>query len=973
MNRFLAVSLTALALAGCAQTPPPVVIAPVEAAPPSTPQPAPLADLVRQVDIPYEAFKLANGLTVLVHTDRKAPIVGVTLYYRVGSKHEPRGKTGFAHLYEHLFFGGSENVPNFDIPLEGAGSTSTNGSTWYDRTNYVETVPKGALDLALFMESDRMGHLLGAVTQDKLDKQRGVVQNEKRQGDNEPYGLADYAVYDGLYPVGHPYRHATIGSMADLDAASLDDVRKWFHDNYGPNNVVLSLAGDIDAATARPLVEKWFGDIPRGADVPPVSAAPVTLAAPVRREMTDQVPTARILRNWSGPGVNDPDAIALRVGLDVLGGLASSRLDNALVRGSQLAVAVTASNQQFEQVSTLQATIDIKPVADRKAAEQAFDAVIAKLVAEGPSADEVCRSATRLASAQISGLEQVGGFDGKGATLAEGQLYSDDPAKYRADLARLAALTPQDVRAALQKWLGRPAFTLAILPGQRTEKGEAMGGWSDGAPDPVAAKVAPAIRAKQPPAKLAKAPPRPAPPVAPVGALAFPAIERTTLANGVPVALARRTAVPKVLVRVDFDAGIAADRLDTPGTQAAMLALLDQGTTTRTVTAIAEEQERLGATIQTGATLDASAVVLDALKANLAPSLGLMADVVLHPAFAPADVARVKDQRLAELAQAEATPGALAQRTMAPLLFGPAHPYGQPGDGLGTAAGIAALTPAALRAAHDKWLRPDLARITVVGDITMDELKPLLEQAFGGWAAPASAKPVKPMDVPIPPAHPRIVLIDRPNSPQSFILAGRVLSLTGRTDAASGGQEAVDLANEVLGNGFLSRLNLDLREDKGWTYGVNSMVTKPVGPRTLAVMAPVQADRTGDSIRLLLADMKAFPAAKPVNPAELSRVTDGNIRGLPNRYETNAQVLQAVVQNDRLGRPDDYIATLPARFRAIDAAAIDNAAKTYLQADGLTFVVVGDRKVVEPQLKGLGLSVEIAATTAPAVTQPQGD
>ena len=270
--RRLAVPLVLLAVAGCAHQSSQRLVdhgTPRADAPAAEPQPAPLSALVDAVAIPYEKFTLANGLTVLVHTDHKAPIVGVTTYYRVGSKNEPRGKTGFAHLYEHLFFGGSENVPNFDIPLEGAGSTATNGSTWYDRTNYVETVPTGALDRALMMEADRMGHLLGAVTQDKLDKQRGVVQNEKRQGDNQPYGLMEYAIGEGLFPIGHPYRHSTIGSMADLDAATLRDVRAWFHDHYGPNNVVLALAGDIDAATARPLVEKWYSDIPAGPPVTP--------------------------------------------------------------------------------------------------------------------------------------------------------------------------------------------------------------------------------------------------------------------------------------------------------------------------------------------------------------------------------------------------------------------------------------------------------------------------------------------------------------------------------------------------------------------------------------------------------------------------------------------------------------------------------------------------------------------------------
>jgi predicted Zn-dependent peptidase len=958
MHRFLFASLAALALSACAaQTKSPAASAPPPAA---APEPAPLAALVAAVDIPYESFTLANGLTVLVHTDRKAPIVGVTTYYRIGSKHEPRGKTGFAHLYEHIFFGGSENVPNFDKPLEAAGSTPSNGSTWYDRTNYVETVPTGALDMALFMESDRMGHLLGALSQDKLDKQRGVVQNEKRQNDNQPYGLGDYAVTEGLFPVGHPYRHATIGSMADLDKASLADVRQWFTDHYGPNNAVLALAGDIDAATARPLVEKWFGGIARGPAVRPVKADPVTLAAPARRDMADQVPVTRISRNWSGPGQNDPDALPLQVGMHILGGLASSRLDNVLVRGEQLAVSVTAGSQAFEQISMISANVDVKPGVDRARAEARLDQIIAELVAKGPSEDELRRAATSIISSQIGALEEVGGFAGKGATLAEGQLYSANPAQYKEDLARLAALTPDTVRAALQRWLGRPTFAFAIIPGARTEKGDTMGGWGDETPGakPPAAKVAPTTPAAKP------GPKRASPPVAPVADLAVPAIEHATLSNGIPVTLARRSAIPKVIITLGFDAGFAADALDTPGAQSLMLKMLDEGTTSRSATQIAEEQERLGAAIATGGSIDTSSITLTALTANLAPSLALMADVARNPAFADGEVARVRDQQLAALSQVLSTPRALANRELTRAIYGN-HSYGQPSDGLGDARSLAALTPATLRATHAKWLRPDLARITAVGDVTMADLLPQLEAQFGSWRAPATAKPVKDLTAATPTARPRIVLIDRPNSPQSVITAGRVLALTGRTPD----MEALDLANEVIGGGFLSRLNMDLREDKGWSYGVSSVVRSAVGPRALLVGAPVQADKTGDAIKAILADMKAFPTKQPVDAEELNRVTDGNIRSLPNRFESNGDVLGAILQNQLLGRPDDYYATLASRWRAVDAKAIDAMARSWLQPEGLTFVVVGDRKQVEPQLKALGLPIEVVSAPAP----PTGD
>ncbi|MBU6267257.1 MAG: insulinase family protein [Sphingomonadales bacterium] len=929
------------------------------AIPAAAQQPAPLAALVQKVDIPYETATLPNGLRLIVHTDRKAPVVGVTTYYRVGSKHEPRGHTGFAHLYEHLFFGGSENAPSFDVPLEGAGSTATNGSTWYDRTNYVETVPKGALELALFLESDRMGHLLGAVTQDKLDKQRGVVENEKRQGDNQPYGLVQYAMGDGLFPIGHPYRHTTIGSMADLDAATLTDVRQWFTDHYGPNNAVLVLTGDIDMATAKPLVEKYFGSIKSGPAVRPVKAGPVTLPATVTTELADRVATTRLYRIWTGPGEDDPETPALDVGMRVLGGLASSRLDNALVRGRQLAVHVEAENESHEQLGFLSAQMDVKPGVPRAEAEAAFDVEIRRLVREGPTADEVQRAATVAVSQEIGALELVGGMGGKGSTLAEGLLYAGDPAHYKAQLARTAAVTPQEVRAALQKWLSRPALNLAVSPGARTQAGDQLGGWGDEAGHP-----APPADPKRPAPPLAASAPRTAPPVAPVSALAFPVIEHAKLSNGIPVTLARRTAVPKVTVALGFDAGAAADSLDSPGAQNAMLAVLDEGTAdgarVRTATQVAEEQERLGASITAGAAMDTSTVTLTALAANLGPSLDLMADIVRHPAILPPDVERVRQQRLAALAEALASPQNLALRSLNPLLYGAGHPYAQPGDGLGTAESLKAMSPASLRAVHDKWLRPDLARVTVVGDITLAQLLPLLEARFGNWRAPATPAPVKAIDAAVPAPRARIVVLDRPQSPQSVIVGGRVLPITGRTP----GKEALALANEVMGADFLSRLNSDLREDKGWSYGVETWIGQPLGPRSLNLFAPVQSDRTGDSLKALIADMKALPAAKPVTAEEVQRVTDGNIRGLPNRFETNAQVLSAITQNERLGRPDDYYVTLPGRYRAIGAPELNAAARDYLQPEGMIFVVVGDKAIIAPQLKDIGLPVEYIEPTS---------
>ncbi|MGB3803806.1 MAG: pitrilysin family protein, partial [Sphingopyxis granuli] len=440
-------------------------------------QPAPVAELVKAVDIPWQAFTLDNGLRVIVHEDRKAPVVAVSVWYRVGSKHEPKGKTGFAHLFEHLMFNGSENAPgDFFEPLQQVGATDFNGTTSMDRTNYFETVPTGALDRALFLESDRMGHLLGAVTQDKLDNQRGVVQNEKRQGDNNPFGLLRYEIFENLFPTGHPYHHSTIGSMADLDSASLDDVKRWFTDHYGPNNAVLVLAGDIDVATAKAKVTEWFGDIAQG---PAVTAPPVsvpTLPAPLAREVRDLIPTTRLYRMWAIPGLNDPEAVPLQMAATVLGGLSSSRLDNAMVRKDPVAVAVAAFAQTFEDAGILIVQADVKEGVDPALVGQKLDAEIAKFLETGPTADELQRAAASYLGGTIAGLESVGGFGGKAVTLAEGALYSNDPDHYRTELDRLAKTTPEQAAAVARKWMARPAFSLTYTPGERTEGGENRGG-----------------------------------------------------------------------------------------------------------------------------------------------------------------------------------------------------------------------------------------------------------------------------------------------------------------------------------------------------------------------------------------------------------------------------------------------------------------------------------------------------------------
>ncbi len=909
---------------------------------------APVSELIARVDIPWQRFQLDNGLTVLVHEDRKAPVVAVSVWYNVGSKDEPKGSTGFAHLFEHLMFGGSENSPSSHIQtMNAAGATGLNGTTWFDRTNYFQTVPTPALEYTLYLESDRMGYLLGQVSQEVLDLQRGVVQNEKRQGDNQPYGMTYYATLEALFPEGHPYRHSTIGSMDDLDSASMETVRDWFRQNYGPNNAVLVLSGDINEAKARELTQKYFGSIARGPVNTPAAAPVPTLAAPVEQVLHDRVAQTRISRTWAVPGLGDPDSVPLSVGASVLGGLASSRLDNVLVRDEQTASGVSAGNQVFQRVGMFSYSAMVKPGADADAVAKRMDEVLADLIANGPTQDEIDRVVTRYASQRIQGLEMA---NGKASVLAEGQLYANDPDFYKKELAAYAAVTPAQVQAAMKKWLSRPVYSQIVMPGEREAYVEAAAAPSGATPTPA-----------EPIQRVAR---DPAPAIGQVSNVVFPAVERAALSNGVEIVYARSTTVPVTRVALEFDAGVAADRADRLGAHTLMLNVMREGTTTRDSKALAEAQERLGASVSVGSSMDRTVANLSAVTTNLQPSLALLSDVVRNPAFAPAEIERLRATRLAGLANEKTQPAAIAGRALPPLIYGETHPYGRSFSGTGDEAVIRSLTRDDLMAEHARWIRPDNAKLFVVSDLPLAELKPQLEAAFGNWRAPSTPKGTKAFDAALPQTSARIVLIDRPQSPQSLIYGGQVLPVAGTDDLLT-----LTTANTVLGADFLSRINADLRETKGWSYGVRGNVSPLQNRSPYIVNAPVQANRTGESIAALIGQYERFLTADGVTAAERERTVLGDTRGLSGSYETSFQVLNALRSNALYGRPDNYQETLAGRINALTAEQMDAAARAAIKPDSFVWVVVGDAAVVKPQLDALGLPVEVRAAEAPKPAQ----
>ena len=916
---------------------------------PPAPAKTPAADVgmadTAGIALPYEKFVLPNGLTLVVHEDHKAPVVAVSVWYHVGSSYEPKGKTGFAHLFEHLMFQGSENHDDeFFKPFELVGATDQNGTTWLDRTNYFETVPTTALDMALWMESDRMGHLLGAIDQKTLDEQRGVVQNEKRQGENQPYGRADEMIQAEAFPANHPYHHDTIGSMADLDAASLEDVKTWFRDYYGAANITIVLAGDITPAEARAKVLKYFGDIPAGPQVPRPQPWIAARDTSIRGTMTDNVAQTRIYREWNVPGRGDADQIMLDLAAEILGGSKTSRLYQRLVYQDKLADSVSVGVSEHVLASMFQLQVDVKKGVDPKQVEAAIADEWQKFLADGPTADELERVKTSTRAAFIRGLERV---NTQASLLAEGQVYRNDPNAYLKDYKTMMAATPAAVKAAADKWIARGDYTLTVVPGKveavdmATFAGRPA---AEGKPEPV---LTPKGDYKVVASDVDRS--KGVPQVDKFPDLKFPRLQRSKLANGIEVVLAERHTVPATQVALQFDAGYAADQGRKLGTSSFTTAMLDEGTKDLDSIEIAKRQQRLGARIGAGCNLDACTASLNALNDKLAPSLQLFADIVRQPAFRDADIARVRGQWLAGIAQEKSQPVGIALRTLPPLLYGEGHAYAIPFTGTGTEDAIKSLTADDMRGFMRDYIRPDNVRILVAGDTTMDKIVPQLNQVFGDWTA-EGAIPTKNIGNVSPPDKVRVFMVDRPGAQQTLILAGSLAPSTKAPDDLD-----INIMNGAFGGTFTSRLNMNLREDKHWAYGAGSFLRDAIGQRPFMLYAPVQTDKTAPSVAELLKEARGVIGDKPLTHEEIQKIRVGDIRSLPGAYQTTGAVMGALQDIVQYDRPDDYVQTMKERIEAQTDAQVEAAAKKVIHPDQLTWVIVGDLAKVEQPVRDLKL------------------
>lgn len=872
----------------------------------------------REIDIPYQKLVLDNGLTVIIHEDHKAPIVAVNIWYHVGSKNEKPGKTGFAHLFEHLMFNGSENFnDDYFKPLEKVGATDLNGTTNEDRTNYFENVPVSAFDLALWMESDRMGHLIGAIDTAKLNEQRGVVQNEKRQYENEPYSVVDELIAKNCFPAGHPYSWTVIGSMEDLDAASLNDVHEWFKTYYGAANAVISIAGDIDTKVALEKVKQYFGDVPSGPPVAKHKAFVAKRTGTIRQTVEDRVPQARIYKVWNVAPWGTTCADYLDLVSDVLASGKTSRLYKRLVYDDQIATDVAAYIDKREIAGLFYIQATAKPGEDLKKVEKALDEELKKFLETGPTEAELKRVKTQFLSNFVRGIERIGGFGGKSDILATNEVFGGSPDYYKTMLKHVNEATAQNLLDTAKRWLSDGVYILEVHPFPQYQS--------------AASKV---DRSKLP--EMGAAP-----------EVKFPKLQRATLSNGLKIILAERHTIPVVNFNLLVDAGYAADQFSLPGTASLAMNMLDEGTKTRDALQISEELALLGANLGSGSNLDVSTVYLSALKENLDASLNIFADVILNPSFPDKEFTRLQKQQLARIKQEKASPFQMALRVFPHYLYGEGHAYGNSFTGSGTEESVAKLTTKDLAKFHQDWFKPNNATLIVVGDVKLSEITPRLEKLFANWKQ--GSVPKKNIRTVEHQPKASIYLIDKPGSPQSVILAGHIAPPKADPDDI-----AMNMMNMILGGQFTSRINMNIREDKHWSYGAFSFIANAKGQRIFFAGAPVQGDKTKETVMEIKKELSDILGARPATQEEVDKVLQSEILGLPGSWETIGAVGGSISEIVMYGLPDNYYETYPDKIRNLKQTDIYKAAKKLLRPEQVVWVVVGDRAKVEPSLKELG-------------------
>ena len=890
-------------------------------------------------EIRFTREPLANGLTVILHEDRRVPLVNVNLWYHVGSKDEARGRSGFAHLFEHLMFMGTGRVPTgeFDRLIEGGGG-SNNASTSQDRTNYYEEGPSHLLPLFLYLEADRMESFGHAIDREKLDTQRRVVQNERRQSyENRPYGRAFLEKGPLLYPEGHPYREPVIGSHGDLENATVQDVRDFFARFYVPANASLVIAGDFESGPTLARVKEYFGKLPAGEAAKPPSASPVVLDKVVRKTFTDRVQLPRVGFVYHSPAVYAPGDADLDIAAAVLGQGKSSRLYRTLVYEKKVAQDVSAMQLSSQLGSLFEVHATARPGQDLDALERAMEEVLAGLAAAPISEEELERARS---SYEVDFWERVESLAGRADLLNQYETHYGDPGALARDLGRYYKVTQESVREWAAKVI-RPDARLIMRVVPQTAQAAAS------PPPEQAASTAPPATEEKPaapedrPAPSALLPPKPPAPGAERAFLPTAPVV-VTLSNGIPVWVLGSSQVPVVNLKLVMrGAGSASDPAGKSGLAALAAGMLDEGAGERGALDLANQLDLLGATLGSGASRESGEIHLSVLRRNVDRALDIFADVLLRPRFEPKEWDRVKTLTVNGLLQRRDNPASSSRVVTDRVFFGAGHPYADPvvGDA-GTVGGIAIEDLRKFYAA--RW-NPGSAVLIATGDISADEIKEKLEKRLGSWKPAGDPAPAAP-----PPAlssvkRPRLVVVEKPNAPQTVIS----IALPGRARRDPAYTQLV-LASTVFGGSFTSRLVQNLREKHEFTYGASSNFQRLRGPGAFLIQTSVKTDTTGEALAEIARECRGMTSG--LRPGELEKAKAAARTNLVEAFSTASGSLDLFAATTELELPPDEPRRNIERMAAAAAADVEKIAREVIRWGDATIVLVGDLGAIEAEV-----------------------
>ncbi len=901
-------------------------------------------------NIDYETFTLDNGLTVVLHVDRSDPVVAVALTAHVGSAREVEGRTGFAHLFEHLLFLESENLGKGGLDQMSAriGGSGANGSTSRDRTNYFQTVPNDALEKMIWAEADKLGFFINTVTDPVLAKEKQVVKNEKRQGvDNQPYGHTSYVIDKNLYPAGHPYSWQVIGSLDDLQAATLQDVKDFFNRWYVPNNVTLTIAGDFDPAQAKAWVEKYFGEIPRGQEVEKLEKQPVELNETKLLYHEDnfaRLPQLSI--TWPSVYQYHPDSYALDILANYFSRGKRAPLYKVLVEEKKLTDAVSARQFSSEIAGQYSVRVTAFNGTNLDSVYSAVNEALARFELEGISKEDLDRIKAGQETSFYNGLSSV---VGKGFQLAQYAIFAGDPGFINQDIKNILAVTADDVmrvyntyikgkNAVITSFVPRSQAALALAGSKRAEVVEEQ--IVEGAEEEFDASIV--ADYERTPSSFDRSV---EPPFGPTPKVVIPTVWKSTMPSGMKLWGIQNSEVPLVQFQLGIRGGMLLEDPAKVGVSNLLAQLMTKGTANRTAEELEIAIESLGASIRASASEEGITISGNTLSRNYAQTMDLVREILLEPRWDELEFELLKKSTISRILQMKANPSSIASNEFSKLIYGSNHILAQ--SSIGTEQSVAGITIDDLKVYYEANISPTAADFHVAGDIAEASVRSSMASFDTQWTPREVVIPTP--DVPIAPDKPSIFFYDVPDAKQSVLMIGYPALAVTHPDYYS-----AEVMNYRLGGGgFASKLTQELREGKGYTYGIRSGFWGTSIPGMFSISTSVRTNITYEAVSLIRDILADYGPS--FNEEDLEVTKSSLIKSNARAFETLGAKLGMLNDISSFGFANDYVKQREQVVENMTVDEIQRLASTYLNPDKMFYLVVGDAKTQLPRLRNLGM------------------